>query len=269
MKNKTRLYHAIQLNELRSYVREGGILSRKKLASVNSHFTRFFTDAKDYELGCWDRTFGNFTDFGSSFYRNTKWSPNAYGPITLVMHGDTLDELQEVRLTRRTITRVSELSELLNFDDYPHYFDTSDIQKKLYYPLKNNNAMEFSCADDCIPWKHIKYVLVDPIEFCGVSLTDRVAALFQETGLETRIIERTTDCPESAHILSELINWADTLQGSLLHRSQNLKDTVPVSIKRWFDGLHDIAPRILASWLTYTYNGTLLHMKNLETVTKS
>lgn len=129
MKDKTRLCRAIQLNDLRSYVKEGGILSRKKLSAVNSHFTRFFTDAKDYELGCWDRTFGNFTDFGSTFYRNAKWSPNAYGPVTLVMRGDTLDELEEVRLTRCTITRVSDQSERLNPDDYPHYFDTSDSKK--------------------------------------------------------------------------------------------------------------------------------------------
>ena len=63
----TLLYHAIPLNDFKTYAKEGGILSRERLSSVNPYFTRFFSDPKDVKLKCWNRTFANFTDLGANF----------------------------------------------------------------------------------------------------------------------------------------------------------------------------------------------------------
>lgn len=261
MKSKTLLFHAIQLNDFRSYTSEGGILSRKKLASVNSHYTRFFTDAKDVEMACWDRAFGNFKDFSHSFYQSGQWCPNAYGPVTLVMNGDVLDTLQDVQLTRRTITNISSVNDRLEFSNYPHFFDTRKADSKRYYPLPEYSAMEFSCADRCIPWDKIIYILVDPIIYADKSLKDIIEKLLSDKNINKKVIKRTFNNEKDEFILPELIAWADTLKGSLLHKSEVLQSITPPNLLGWFSNLNETGQRVLASWLTYTYNGTLLHMK--------
>lgn len=261
MKSKTLLFHAIQLNDFRSYTSEGGILSRKKLASVNSHYTRFFTDAKDFEMECWARTFGNFKDFSLSFYQSGKWCPNAYGPVTLVMKGDVLDTLQDVQLTRRTITNISSSNERLKFSDYAHFFDTANDKSNRYYPLQEYSAMEFSCADECISWDNVIYILVDPIKYAEKSLKGIIEKLLSDKNISKKVIEREFKKEEDEIILSGLIDWADRLKGSLLHRSEVLQNAVPSNLGSWFSCLNETGKRVLASWLTYTYNGTLLHMR--------
>ena len=60
-------YHACQLKDFKTYVRIGGIPSRKLLETSGLPHTAFETDAADHDNGVWPKVFGNLTDFGLGF----------------------------------------------------------------------------------------------------------------------------------------------------------------------------------------------------------
>lgn len=62
-------------------------------------------------------------------------------------------------------------------------------------------------------------------------------------------------------ILKKLTEWSETLAGRLLHKNEDLQESVPAKLAEWYKQLPPVGRKILASWLTYTYNGTLLHLK--------
>ena len=252
-----KLYHAISLNDFHTYVKQGGILSREKLSNANPYFTRFFSDPKDIKLGCWDRTFGNFTDLGARFGSFVNSVPNAFGPINIILNKSVLSELEDIK-----ITKVSISQQKYNPDEHDvaisslgdHFLEKNGN----HYPDSQSQGLEFSSSTGCIGWNHVAYILVDPIEFNGNELKTEVEKLLAENGIVKKVIERKIKCKDT---LSHLINFSDSLAGSLLHKNENLDELVPDNLVEWCSGLNSTGKSILASWLTYTYNGTLLYLK--------
>ncbi len=253
----TKLYHAISLNDFKTYAKKGGVLSRERLSRANPYFTRFFSDPKDIKLGCWDRTFGNFTDLGARFGQFANSVPNAFGPINIVLSEKVLSELDDVK-----VTKVSVSQQKYNPDEHDIPLSTlADffIEKdKVHYPNKGSQGLEFSSSTECIDWKYVAYILVDPIEFNGKSLVSEVERILAENGIEKKVIKRKIKCEQT---LGHLLNFSDSLAGSLLHKNESLEELVPDNLIKWFKELNPVGQAILASWLTYTYNGTLLHLK--------
>jgi hypothetical protein len=252
-----KLYHAISLNDFHTYIKEGGILSREKLSESNPYFTRFFSDPKDIQLGCWNRTFGNFTDLGARFGNFGNSVPNAFGPINIVLSKSVLNDLSDVKVTKVSISQqkynanehdveMSKLSALFNENNGTHY------------PNNESQGLEFSSSTECIEWKHVAYILVDPIEFNGKSLKAEVERILSQNGIHKKVLHRNIKCEET---LEHLLQFSGALAGSLLHKNQKLEDVVPENLSCWLSELNPIGKSILASWLTYTYNGTLLHLK--------
>lgn len=245
------------MNDFNTYIKEGGILSREKLSEANPYFTRFFSDPKDMKLGCWNRTFGNFTDLGSRFGKFVNSVPNAFGPINIVLSENVLSELEDVKVTKVSISqqKYNPNEHDVVISSLGEYF----IEKNgAYYPNSKSQGFEFSSSTDCIGWKHVAYVLVDPIDFNGKKLKSEVEKLLAEKGIDKRVIERNIECKDT---LGHLLNFSDSLAGSLLHKNENLDELVPDCLTEWFSELNSTGKAILASWLTYTYNGTLLYLK--------
>lgn len=205
----------------------------------------------------WDKTFGNFTDLGARFGNFVNSVPNAFGPINIVLSKSVLNELEDVK-----ITKVSISQQKYNPDEHDvaisslgDYF----IEKNgNHYPNNKSQGLEFSSSTDCIGWNHVAYVLVDPIDFNGKKLKSEVEKLLAENGIDKQVIERKVKCKDT---LAHLLNFSDSLAGSLLHKNENLDELVPDILAEWYSALNSTGKAILASWLTYTYNGTLLYLK--------
>jgi len=254
------LYHAIPLNDLRTYFEQGGILSRAKLSDANPYFTRFFSDPKDLKLGCWNRAFGNFTDLGARFANFESYCPNAFGAITLVLKPDVFESLGDVKITKISVSQQ-------NYDPKAHDIDIENLKDcfskkgERYFVKPNYQGLEFSSADEFIKLTNVAYILVDPIEYKGQCLIEKVRSLVDEFDLGCKVIPRALKNEEQKKkILASLVDWADELGGTLLHKNQELASLVPADLEAWFDALPKPGRPILASWLTYTYNGTLLHL---------
>ena len=255
-------YHAIPLNDFKTYINQNGILSRRLLAEHNSYFTRFFSDPKDYELGCWNRTFGNFTDLGASFGNLDNYVPNAFGPITLVLKESTLCELKDVKVTRVSISQQNYDSKIHDVD-YKSLSSCFESKPTGLYPKKEFRGLEFSSSSEKIELSKIAYIIVDPINFGGHGLFDVVSEFVKHKNLAINIRPRSLKNKEEKQvILNELIELSNKLHGSLLHKHIDISTYIPSSLSEWYSKLNTTGKAILASWLTYTYNGTLLHLKN-------
>jgi len=254
------LYHAIPLNDLKTYFEQGGILSRSRLSQENPYFTRFFSDPKDIKLGCWDRAFGNFTDLGARFGNFDNYCPNAFGAITLVLKQDLFNNLQDAKITSVSISQQS-------YDPQKHDVDIENLSSyfeqkgERFFVKPQYQGLEFSTSDAFVNLDNVGYILVDPIEYKGQRLIDRVGQLVEDFGVGCKVIPRKLKNEDSKKIvLDSLVSWADSLGGTLLHKNQDLESIVPENLKSWLAASPKPGRPILASWLTYTFNGTLLHL---------
>ncbi len=185
----TLLYHAIPLNDFKTYAKEGGILSRERLSSANPYFTRFFSDPKDVKLKCWNRTFANFTDLGANFAFFDAACPNAFGPINIVLSNSALksalENQEDVKVTRVSISQQ-------NYNPENHDVDIEDIgdmfDKKpaRYYIKSEHRGLELSCSQQCIKWEHVAYILVDPINYAGKNLKQEVEEILFKNNIEKK-----------------------------------------------------------------------------------
>lgn len=255
---EAKLFHAISFSDFAEYCRQRSILSRSVLATNFEGYTRFFSDDVDKELGVWERTFGNLNDFGRYFWQFEAATPNAYGPITIVLGKRCWDTLSDIKITKKTITaEENELLSAAQVDEAYEYVDG------VYRLKKGFTATEVSACNPRISLEYLAYILVDPLTVAGKPLREHVLATLEETkclgevATEKQVIERRVYChPQEARI-EHLLTWARALSGRLIDENEPLTNTLPAELAEWFNGLEDWKQRILASWLTYTFNGTL------------
>lgn len=249
---RSKFYHAANLRDFSSYIKEGGILSRNRLENGGGGFTEFFTDQKDKYLGVWDKTFGNLNDFSKYFWGKLNSVPNAYGPITFVMNEKIWLDLPDVRITDKTVTSAAYRE--LEDSDIDSVF--IEINGK-FYLRKGYTGCEASTTLNLIPFDRLAYVLVDPLEIEGKSLVDVVRETASPVIRSTRIKERSVEIASQMEIYERLLRWSISLKGKLLHNNESLEQSLPGDLREWFYGLDGVKKKVMASWLTYTYNGTL------------
>lgn len=251
-------YHATNLLDLATYLELRAIPSREVLSA--RPFTRFFSDDRDVELGVWDSTFANLANLGNPFWFKSDWNvPNAFGPITLVLNPALWLAYNRFIVRDYSVTnkRARELEEhevaavlKPSGADGRHFVNAKDGKSyEVEFPI---NRVELS-ADV------LAYLLVDPLVYEGVALVEAVKARAADTAWlgESRVIAcKVSDQGASAR-MALLVRWAAELGGRLLDNYEDLAETVPAELADWYHALSSGRQRGLASWLTYTFNGTL------------
>lgn len=255
---EARLFHAINFGDFCEYCRQHSILARSELAESFDGYTHFFSDNVDRELGVWNRTFGNLNDFGRYFWQFEAAAPNAYGPITFVLGKQCWDSLTDMQLTKKTITATE--NEQIASADIDNAYEFVD---GVYRLRQGYTGLEVSSSNSHISLDSLAYILIDPIKVAGKPLRDHVITTLKNTGClgnivtEKQVIERRIYCEPQIARSGLLLDWSRTLAGRLINANEPLENTLPPHLTEWFTGLEVWKQRILASWLTYTFNGTL------------
>lgn len=259
---EARFYHAVNFADFREYCRQRSILSRSALAEGFKNYTRFFSDETDREIGVWERTFGNLNDFGRYFWSYESAAPNAYGPITIVLGRQCWDVLSGIQITKKTIT--AEGNEIIPASGIDDAYECVD---GVYRLRAGYTGLEVSSTDTRISLQHLAYILVDPFKVAGRPLREYVVDALREMGClgqivtEKQVIERRIYCGPQEARSEQLLAWSRCLAGRLIDANEPLENTLPQELKEWFEGLEVWKRRILASWLTYTFNGTLVWLE--------
>ena len=255
---EAKFYHAINYADFGAYCSERSILSRQVLSSTYNEFTSFFSDELDKTLNVWNRIFGNLNDIGKYFWKYERATPNAYGPITIVLKKDIWSELSDITITTRTITSLD--SKRITDKNVDEIFEEFNG----HYRLKLGfTATEVSVLNTKISFDNIAYILIDPMIINGLSLRQHVVNLLVEKNIynngitDRQVIERTVYEQSQIDRISKLIEWARILRGNLIIQNEPLEKSLPENLKDWFKQLEDWKKRIMASWLTYIYNGTI------------
>ena len=245
--SKIRLYHATQLCDFETYLECGGVLCREELEEANPKFTKFFSDEKDKANNNWNRTFGNFSDFGARF-ANFKGNviPNAYGPICMVFNLGLVEKLSDFQATKISVATdgYKPESHFIPFSELPSHFEETQSG---VFPIKTSSAMEFSCANRRVGFEHVAYIIVDAIHYNGRLLPDIITQKVNSMGLSIKVLPRKMkNTEEKQAILSELLLWAAALEGKLLDDNEKLENSVPDSLREWLQGLNPKGRGILA-----------------------
>lgn len=224
-----KLYHACQLQDLRSYISLGGIPSRNKLSQSGLAFTAFDTDSTDKQHSLWDKVFGNFSDFGSHFTKeNSNSTPNPYGPIQIVLNPSALKTATDLSITLRSVGSKNferERESLNNPDDLNKIFhhinpiDARNSSEKKYIAFSKelNNRFaradctspEFNCSigNELFSFDHAIYFIVDTCIYQHTSLLDEVQKIAPK-----RAIARTYHHENKRLIIEELSRLSATYE---------------------------------------------------------
>jgi hypothetical protein len=254
-----KLFHAINFIDFKAYCARRAILSRAILEELCPDFTRFFTDGKDKDIGVWNRSFGNLQNFSGRFWTFEDAVPNAYGPITIVLNSGCWDALADLTVMKRTITKDD--NRVIEAEALDGAFERS--AKGQSNLAKGYRGIEVSASDSAITWDQLAYILVDPINLEGKSLRDHVVEAMNATGClgdritENQVLEQKVQQQGQHGRMTQLISWSRNLAGRLLEHNEPLERSLPAELENWFGGLNATKKSIMASWLTYTYNGTL------------
>lgn len=173
------LYHACQLLDFQSYIELGGIPSRALLENRRAKFTPFVTDDTDSENNVWDKVFVNLEDFGESFARGKRSTPNPYGPILFQLRPSALLETSDVAVClwagakgfnreREALNTIADVNRLfLNSSDAPfpestHVKFQNQLAKE--FGKQKTQGPDISCTvpDGLLSVKDTIVVWVDP-----------------------------------------------------------------------------------------------------------
>ena len=188
------LYHACQLLDFQSYLDLGGIPSRALLENRRAKFTPFVTDDTDRENSVWDKVFVNLEDFGESFARGKRSTPNPYGPILFQLRPSALLETPDVAVClwagakgfnreREALNTIADVNRLfLNSSNAPfpestHVKFINQLAKE--FGKQKAQGPDISCTvpDDILPAKYTIVVWVDPYIVNNQRLLDWVAKI--------------------------------------------------------------------------------------------
>ncbi len=223
-----RIYHAVQLRDLRTYVALGHVASRAELfARGPEAYTPFDSDVDDAQvMNCETDVFGNLLDQGQ-FMGSGRGIPNAYGPITLVFPHDSLlrSGAREVHVRRNAIWRAKdEGSRVLD--------DPRDIEA--LYDVKGwARAGEVQIVGGTLFLADVMYVLVNPILVNGLSLITEVTAclagVVNNRGLPIAVRERDLEGKAGGPMYEKLVAWA-----AAAPRNGGEVATLPPDVAPWF-----------------------------------
>lgn len=225
-------YHACQLKDFLTYLRIGGIPSRKHMEENQHDFTSFDTDEVDKDNQVWDLVFGNLSDFGSSFAKG-KWGekppvPNPYGPITLYCSPKILLEADDIAICLRSAggSNFDREEEGLAIEDVPKIFYclecTEDYKEpwikfseklKEAFNIKDSKTYnpEISCSSpkEFLPLQYVEKIIVDEIPINDTTLREIIREKAKNNSFHVDIYNRfyhDTEGKNRKEILHHLVN---------------------------------------------------------------
>lgn len=244
-KRSAKLFHACQLQDFRSYVELGGIPSRNKLANSKLDYTEFDTDKIDQAHDLWDKVFGNFSDFGSSFAKDTSNSfPNPYGPIQIVLNPSALDDMDDLAISLRSagasdfdraeecLTTAAQFNDIyVNSEPAGHYSDRFISFKDSLnsrFGRTNCTSPEFNCsiADEVISFDHCAYIIVDRCVYKGGQLIDEVSKVSPRKAILRDYQGKRADLIDELSRLTAEHDCTYRFVMSTSHASSDLKNLV-------------------------------------------
>jgi hypothetical protein len=277
------LWHACQLQDLRSYVELGGIPSRRLLEQRRMRFTEFATDAADRSHGVWDKVFLNLDDLGRWFAWGARSTPNAYGPIVFQVHPRILMRTADVAVCLRSAGAS-------DFDREGEALGSvADVDRAYRWPASNwfpwTTAVNFGAelqgafastdrpvrapevsvtvAGDLLPLDGTVVVWVDPIEAASGRLVDHVRQVLpQHIPVHVRSMsdERREVLADVVRVIAE--NGLDILRLLVGRRD------VCQATRDWAAALHERDLQWLYErYARYLYAGTLAVMTAIEPIT--
>ncbi|MEE4708846.1 hypothetical protein V2K55_24450 [Pseudomonas alliivorans] len=262
------LYHACQLKDFRSYIQLGGVPSRNKLLTSKLDFTVFDTDKVDKKNDVWDKVFGNFSDFGREFTKETSNSqPNPYGPIQIVFKPNALRSTFDLSVSLRSagardfdrnkesIKNSQEFNMIFQYID-PEQAPGASQKKNIAFAnelnarFNRNNCFspEFNCAavNEILSFDDVIYIVVDACQYKGQDLFDEINALTNK-----KVFARDYLCQKKKAIITEL---------SMLSATRNCTkqallsgDFASEKLKEWVRARNDFH---YDRFITYLTNGT-------------
>ena len=250
------LYHARQLLDFRSYQDQEvrGIPSRALLKARELPFTPFETDEDDLNKDVWNKVFLNFEDFGTIFADGKKGVPTPYGPISLKIGPEILNEAKDIDVSLVPVgsnyysERISlKIDDIDGIFKYPSYYGPPQstevkckdkLQEDFACPTKPSGP-DLSCTviGGKLPFKrYVKKICVDPYTINGKPLRDWAAeaapphldSFFQErlsvrkplyNELARLISNGVSDIRvllQSSRVSKELSDWAREIEGQNL-----------------------------------------------------
>lgn len=258
-----KLHHAINLRDFVAYCRRRALLSRSELSKSTRQFTEFYSDETDQQRGLWERVFGNLQDFGVLFWAAPACTPNAYGPITLVLNRNVWDQVDDIAVTRRNAaTRDFVLAaERMPAEEVASCFEQNESK---FWQLQSL-GLEVSLGTAFLSLALVEQVIVEPI---SPDLVDRVRQAWISSGHDgslvmARTLWKSSIPQERLDTFLELVKWSSTLAGRVPLAS-DLKRAVPRVLGGWTSGLRDSQWPPLRQWLEYTYNGTIRELGNIQ-----
>ena len=179
------LHHACQLKDFESYLKLGGVPSRRALTAAHVPFTEFQTDRRDQVNSVWDRVFFNFSDFGRVFAQGGAWTPNPYGPIVLKFDPSVLLQADDCCISLRSAGAIKfspqtdgiaahRINELFrSMPKNSNEIKTEHELRKVFsgYNVKGNPELNCTIPGGIASFTQLRSVRVDPYEFAdGQSL---------------------------------------------------------------------------------------------------
>lgn len=250
----SKLYHACQLQDFKSYCEENALLARSELEALELPYTKFYTDESDKEKGLWDRVFGNIEDFGRLFWTQPAGVPNAYGPITLVFGVNAWERLDDIAITERGAfyADFDLAAESMSPAEVRACFEDQNGQLK-----QIKWGLEVSSSSSRLSFSKLAYVLVDPIT---PTFREIVRTVADRSIRPSKIIERTAYGEPldegKLEVLENLVQWARAMKGEPPHVNE-LSQKLPNELSDWFKKVRRTQHGVLRQWLAYTYSGTL------------
>lgn len=190
------LTHACQLSDFRSYLKLGGVPSRKLLSDQGLSFTPFESDQTDKDNGVWDKSFCNLQDFGTFFHNSKVGVPTPYGPILISLDPEVLADANDVAICLRSagstgFKRESEaLSEISSVEklfknskeaSYPGNIHSTVKLKSIFRDKEVTSFPEISVSLNKLDFGKtgfkaffVKSIVVDRIDLQGTDLFNDV-----------------------------------------------------------------------------------------------
>lgn len=268
VRRKAHLYHACQYTDLVSYVKLGGVPSRKCLEDSKVDCTSFDTDDSDQVSGVWDKVFLNMSDFGMTFAGKGIAVPNPYGPIVLKINPRSLLESTDFAICLRSagasgfdrqnesLKTVKEVDRLFAYpaDDEKSSWVRFSRDLATEFDLPEAHDPEISCSftEGILPMRHVWYGTVDSYILRVRPLSSIIAAMDPPFKVYDR---KYSDA--RGRILNELANMF--ISRAVTLREILSDENASGDLKEWATGILQLGLEYQFNrYRDYLRNGTLL-----------
>jgi hypothetical protein len=278
---KVHLYHSCQYQDFCSYLKLGGIPSRKALEDAQFPITAFTTDGNDRRNGVWDKVFLNLDDFGKIFATGRNGVPNVYGPILFRFQPHVLFGAIDVAVCLRSagaedfdrekesLKRLEDVNSLFFYSSsHPDTLAALKCRQELQKTFgKDAQSVEISCTfpNNIMHFQGLIDIVIDPYFINNAELSQYVLSQMRKDGYDFKIGKR------SLKISPSLYQFFLTENKQLPRPTVLAKSSNSASFCKWAEKIEGTGRLLLKNYyrfLQYLQTGTYLPLKSQTSATK-